>query len=314
MPTDIISSSAVNDVTTVGITASAFVAENPGLFGAWCSVNASEAFFVKQQKGGFVLHGDVSFPTVVRLPGLAPTYDAINIPTVGYDGAVYYGSRDGVYTWAGGDTSKPVSRQLDGWFWKVPGDNTNFLGVESFLHSKGTSHIPSVRRDAEQLPPRHRARWLVAANPAASGERPYVHYDTSAGGYLIGVPAYFDATESDTGRLLRQDFEQGQQAFQWVSQPLKVSMNRELDFHEVDLVASGAGTITITVTGISGATSSQSFTINSTQPVTISKGIGVHTHDRDGDHRVGFRLLECAGTTRVPRARLQQPPRPRAAR
>ena len=37
-----------------------------------------EAFFVKQQAVG-LLRGDISHPTVVRLPSLPPTFDACNI-------------------------------------------------------------------------------------------------------------------------------------------------------------------------------------------------------------------------------------------
>ncbi len=242
-------------------------------------MNASELFFVKQQRGGYVLRGDISYPTVVRLPGIAPTGDAINVPTVGFDGAVYYGGKDGLYAWTGGDTSKNVARQLSGWFWKVDGGANGFDGVDTYLHTKGSfsAFQNYIAAPNNFLYDTSTGGWWRLTNPAASGERPYAFYDTSAAGYLIAAPAYFDATTQTLADYY--DFEQGQQAFTWKSQPLKVSMNRELDFREVDLVASGVGTVTITVTGITGATSSQAFTINSTQPVTISKGIGVHTHD-----------------------------------
>lgn len=281
LPTDILIATAVNDIATNGVAISSFVSENPGLFGAWASVNASELFFVKQQRGGFVMRGDIAYPTVVRLPGLTPTYDAVNVPCVSSNGMVVYGSRDGVYGWGGGDVSTPLSPQLNGWFWKIPAGANGFDGVDNFLHSKGTfaAFQQYVAAPNNYLLDTTTGGWWRLTDPTASGERPYCHYDTSAAGYLIGVPAYFDATNQTIADYY--DFDRGQSSYAWVSQPLRASMNRELEFREIDLMAQGTGQIIITLTGIGGTTASITFDIASeSRPVLIQQPAGgIHAHD-----------------------------------
>ena len=268
VPTDIMLGTEVNDVTTLGYGLENFVAENPGLMGAWCTINASEAFFVKQQRGGFVLRGDVSYPTVVRLPSLPPTFDACNIACVAPNGMVVYGSRTGVYGWGGGDTAVELSKQLDGYFWEV-------AGTENFRHVKGsfTAHDGYVAAPNNFLLDTESGGWWRLPTTV-----PYAFYDTSAAGYLIGAPAF--VSDSQTVLADYYDFQQGQTSFTWKSQPLKVTQNRTVDFRECALTAQGTGTVTITVTGIDGNTSSASFTLDDdNRPVTITKGLGVHTYD-----------------------------------
>lgn len=268
VPTDIILGTAVNDVTTLGYGLENFVAENPGLMGAWCSINASEMFFVKQQRGGFVLRGDVSYPTVVRLPSLPPTFDACNIACVAPNGMVVYGSRTGVYGWGGGDTATELSKQLDGFFWKV-------TGTDNFRHTKGSfaAHDRFVAAPNNFLYDVEGGGWWRLPTTV-----PYAWYDTSAAGYLIGAPAFVSDTQ--TALADYYDFQQGQTAFTWKSQPLPVTKNRTVDFRECALTLQGSGTVTVTVTGLNGATSTATFTVSSTaRPVTITKPLGVHAHD-----------------------------------
>lgn len=269
MPTDILIGAAVNDVTTVGYSYECFVAENPGLMGAWCSINASEMFFVKQQRGGFVLRGDITFPTVVRLPSLPPTMDACNIACVAPNGMVVYGSRSGVFGWGGGDTAANLSKQMDGFFWETP-------GTSDFLHARGSfaSHEGYVAAPNNFLLDIDSGGWWRLPTTV-----PYAWYDVSAAGYLIGAPAFVSASQQALADYY--DFQQGQSSYTWVSQPLKVSMNRILDFRECDLVVQGVGTVTVTVTGINGATATATFSgINSSaRPIAIHQGIGVHAYD-----------------------------------
>lgn len=268
VPTDIILGTAVNDVATLGYGLENFVAENPGLMGAWASINASEMFFVKQQRGGFVLRGDVSYPTVVRLPSLPPTFDACNIACVAANGMVVYGSRTGVYGWGGGDTAVNLSEQMNGYFWKVPGTDNFRHAKGSFAYFDGYVAAPNnFLLDIES------GGWWRLPTTV-----PYAWYDTSAAGYLIGAPAFVSA--SQTALADYYDFGLGQTSFTWKSQPLKITRNRTVDFRECTATLQGQGTVTITVTGISGATSTATFTVDSVaRPVTITKPLGVHAYD-----------------------------------
>lgn len=273
LPTDMIIACSINDISTTGVALENFVAENPGLMGAWCSINAGELFFVKQQRGGFVLRGDISYPTTVRLPSLPPTFDAINIPCVAADGSVIYGSRSGVYGWSGGDTAKNLSRQLNGWFW-------NTGEVTDFLHTKGqfAPFEGYVAAPNNFLYDTDTGSWWRLTDPAASGEAPYTFYDVSAAGYLIGVPAYVSATRTTLADYY--DFQLGQNVYTWKSQPLKASINRVLQFREVDIKAQGAGTVVVTITGIGGTSDPITFTLTATaRPEIQSLPIGVQCHD-----------------------------------
>lgn len=273
LPTDMFIAASVNDATTNGVSLENFVAENPGLMGAWCSINASELFLVKQQRGGFVLRGDISFPTVVRLPSLPPTFDAINIPCVAADGSVIYGSRAGVYAWNGGDTAKNISRQLNGWFW-------NTGEVANYTHTKGqfAPFEGYVAAPNNFLYNTETGSWWRLTDPGATGEAPYAFYDVSAAGYLIGVPAYVSATR--TALADYYDFTLGQASYSWKSQPLKASINRVLKFTEVDIKAQGAGTVMVTLIGVGGVSDPVTFTISATdKPEIQSLPIGLQTHD-----------------------------------
>ena len=274
LPTDIVGASAVNDYGTLGINVEAFVAENPGAFGSWCSVNANEAFFVKQQRGGFIVRGDVANPTIVRLPGIAPTYDAINIGTVAQNGMYIYGTRNGVYGWAGYDTSQQLSKQLNNWFWKVPdnidGSTDGTAGVSQYLHVKGqfASLENLVYISNNYLYDLDTKSWWKLTDPNGA-EPAYAFFEASASGNIIAAPASF---ASNTDPILDwYDNSQGQSSYSWKSQPLKKSRGRTLAFRELELVASGHGTVVVTLIGRDGATDPITFTVDDDNPVTLEQ-------------------------------------------
>ena len=269
VPTDMLCATAVNDILTTGVSLECFVAENPGLMGAWASINASEAFFVKQQRGGFVMRGDIAYPTVVRLPSLTPTFDCVNIPCVAPDGRVVYGSREGVFAWDGGETSKHISSQLNGFFW-------NTGETSAFLHTKG-SFAPFngyVAAPNNFLWDSNTGGWWRLADPTTV---PYTFYDVSAAGYLIGVPAYVSASRKILADYY--DFSLGQTTFTWRSQPLRATRGRVSRFREIDVLISGVGTVNVKITGINGASDNVTFSVNSATPVAQSLNISVQAHD-----------------------------------
>lgn len=275
VPTDIIIGTAVNDISTNGITIESFVAENPGLFGAWASVNASEAFFVKQQRGGFIARGDIDAPTIVRLPGLPPTGEAINIAVAARDGKVYYGSIHGVFAWSGGDTAELVSRQLNGWFWK-PGTH-----VDDISHCKGS--FSTVDRylfapnnfffDIES------GGWWRLTNPDATDFLPYAWYDVSASGDVIGAPNYISATQTTLADYY--DIYEGQSEYQFTSQPLTAAKGRALSFRSLDIKCQGTGQITFTLIGKREDSNYRPnvFRVDSDEPITIHQQVGCDAYD-----------------------------------
>lgn len=242
VPTDLIVFSAVNDIMTSDTAVVSFVAENPGLFGAWATVNASEAFFVKQQRGGFVVRGDVNNPTVVRLPGLPPTFDAINIAVAARDGKVYYGSRNGIFAWSGGDTADLVSSQLDGWFWD-PGNTSDvshtkgsFSAVDRYLFAPNNFFYDIEAKG-----------WWRLTDAEDDDYLPYAWYDVSAAGAVIGAPNFISEDQDVLADWY--DIYQGQPEYNFVSQPLVAAKNRSLTFRALTIKAQGKGEVTFTLYG-----------------------------------------------------------------
>jgi hypothetical protein len=93
-----------------------FGEEKPDRTGAMASITADEIIFIKDRGGAVMVRGDLDNPTVIQLPYVESTHGARNIPCSTPMGLVY-GTRNGVYLWEGGDTTKHLSPQIDGWFW-----------------------------------------------------------------------------------------------------------------------------------------------------------------------------------------------------
>ncbi len=275
VPTDLIIGTAPNDIQTTGVSLVAFVAENPGLFGAWATVNASEAFLVKQQRGGMAIRGDIDNPQqVVRLPGLPPTYDAVNIACAAQDGKVYYGSRTGVYAWSGGDTAESISRQLDGWFW-------NPEHTDDVLHCKGS--FAAIERylfapnnffyDMESK------GWWRLTDAEDDEYLPYAWWDVSAAGTIIGAPNFL--SDEQTTLADWYDIYEGQSEYNFVSQPLSAARNRSLNFRSLAIKAQGTGEITFTLYGRGDSNDYRpvTFRIDNTEPETFHFPLGADAYD-----------------------------------
>jgi len=93
-----------------------FGEEKPDRTGAMASITADEIIFIKDRGGAVIVRGDLDNPTVVQQPYVESTHGARSIPASTPIGLVY-GTRSGVFVWEGGDTSKHLSPQIEGWFW-----------------------------------------------------------------------------------------------------------------------------------------------------------------------------------------------------
>jgi hypothetical protein len=291
---------SVNDSPTNGLI---LVNENPTGFGSWASVNASELFLVKQVGGGAVIRGDINYPTVVRLPGIASTKQYINKGALLPNGSYCYGAVDAFWVWGGGDACQNISPQLEPVQW----------GTANWLYTKPFWIPPSLRATAASSPTaidttllglkgrsafsypfiftpfnwiydiRTNAWWRYS-NPNltangdgtyTSGASPiYMWHDVSATGEVIAAPwmHYPTVGPAQNEVFSHWDPKKSTDNFTWVSQPLARTRNRLIEVREVDLVAQGNGIITITLTGLGGVQSAPiSYTINSAnQPVTIN--------------------------------------------
>lgn len=256
-----------NNYTAANLGSAIFAEEIPSGIGAWASMNASEMVVIKRLGGGFVVRGDIVTPTVVKLPGLPPTYQAYNKPAVMPLGMVY-GNTFSVWLWTGGDTAQDLAPQFDGWFWKP------HPIVDQFVSDKGSFNYmePYIWAPNNFIYDTKNKSWWRYGNPT---KRTYAWNTPSGNGNMICAPAYID----DTQQTLCDWYstQRGAPQYTWKSQPLKETSNKYVEVREMVLMAQGAGTITITLEGINGTQSApEVFQFTDTErPVAIRRLVGV---------------------------------------
>lgn len=237
--------------------ASVFVEENPSGYGAFASMNASELFMVKHRGGAVVLRGSLENPTVVRLPGVEPTRGMMHYPVVTPLGCIY-GSRSGVWVWNGSDTSECVSPNLDGCFWET-GPYTGL--TRPGLKGRFGYSYPFVFAPNDWIMDTRTGGWFKLLERSNS-ENPYMFYDNAYDGRMYAAPG---ALDNNTSALLDMYDMDGTLAshYQWKSQPIGATMNTDIQFRKIVLVAQGTGTVTVALEGLSGTPVTEVFNIAS---------------------------------------------------
>lgn len=221
------------------------VSQNPSGYGSWRSMNASTLFLVKKNFGGVLVQGALEQPTITYMPGVQGTGPLANIGGISPSGTYIYGTSNGVYEWAGGDTCNLLSPQLYGSFW-IPQDpaatNSSYGPVGSFA-----SAGPYVFAPNGFLYNTVGGGWWRTIQPNAHGQVLAWH-ETSANGMVLGAYQYFNSVDTNVYSWLDPNTP-NPNGFQWVSQPFNEGINRELAFREVNItVSGGAAPLTITVT------------------------------------------------------------------
>lgn len=249
--------------------------ENYSGWGSWISGNNSELLIIKQAGGGVVVRGDLARPTVVALPSLPSTHEAVNKGAMTEKGYVY-GTREGVWLWSGGDEAELISPQLEGWFWKVDNGGWDQHYISS-LKGKFAYVHPYLLAPNNYVMDIRTGGWFRLSLPAEN--RYYAFYDISASGRFYATPAYYAADPSDHVHD-RFDPAQGTSLYKWRSQPLARTRNRVLNFREINVIVQGFGTLQVELLGITGVTATHTFTFNSTsRPVALQQYIKLQAHD-----------------------------------
>jgi hypothetical protein len=274
-----------------------FVAENPFGYGSWKSVNAGELFLVKKRGGGVSIRNDFDRPTVIRLPGIESTGFAINLGCSLPDGTYLYGSERGVYVWSGGDTTQLVSPQLEGWFWKANAtENTAMVSPTAgysvvdqlcnpiFVTAAHPQLMGTWAPCGDRLifGPNNWCYdsmgkgWFRHSNPATVI---YGYHDTAMNNRLVACPYFVDATQTEA--IAWFDPMQGQDHYEWVSQPLQKTRGRVIQARGMDVVVQGKGVMTFKLTGLDALESpTATITIDTTKPITVNiPQLTVKSHD-----------------------------------
>lgn len=223
-----------------------FAEEKPVRTGVTASITADEIIFIRDRGGAVILRGDMDNPTVIQLPYVESTHGARSIPAHTPIGLVY-GTRNGVYLWEGGETTKELSRQIEGWFW-------NHDAALTYLGNRGRFGWwnPWVCVPNNYLLDTRTEAWWRLDTAAATGVALNAYDVSNESDTLYAFPHKLHASNDVMWYTAKPDVLA--RSYSWQSQPIIESRARMMTVQEVHLVASPgsttAATVTITLTGI----------------------------------------------------------------
>lgn len=235
--------------------------------GAMGTVTNSQLLLVKHRGGGVLISGDLNNPTVRLLPAMESTHGVtcrgIQTP-IGF----VYGSLNGIFAWQGGDTSKNLSPQLDGFFWDHTQQFTSNNPRDTYLGSRGriaywnnficvpNSYVYDTRTES----------WWRLNNISSVS---YNVYDESPAGTLLAFP--YKLVDPDNAVVYAYFADQLSHDYSWQSQPLiESTQGRTVSVQNVEMRVTHylgqAATIPVTLKGFdaTGAVVTVSMTFNLT--------------------------------------------------
>lgn len=272
--------------------------------GAITSGPANQLFIVRNHDGGLIISGSMENPTIDRYPGVEPTGGYVNNPCVTPLGVVY-GTASGVFAWPGGDHATQLSKGLEGGFWFTQMQWRGGDPITTFTNLQGREHRqphtscgtfayrhPFIYCPNNYIFDIRTGGWFRIIQPETTATSPTdPRSGITFGHWAVGYQGVVYGAQTEVRRSLRTGddlnadvafygFDPAGWADEWIwtSQPLVRGRNRILKVREVDLVASGIGTIDVTVTGINGATQTTTYTVNGELQM-IRKNFNVDAYD-----------------------------------
>lgn len=205
--------------------------------GAVKGVSANEILIVKFQDGGYTVSGDFSNPTVIRLPGVAPTYGATIISKYTPLGLVYAQLGGGVYAWSGGSQSQLLSSVLEDGFWELD------LGVWINYHGKFELWRDMIVCPNSWAFDTRTGAWWRLQNK--TNTRQFFHYGVDYTGTLYAVSDRIEQGESYPVKSFSNTSRAS--TYYWVSNylPGVAGPGRGVTIREVVVESIGHGNITI---------------------------------------------------------------------
>lgn len=219
-----------------------FVEENTAGIGMIASLSADELLVIKHSGGGYLLRGSVASPTVTKLPFLESTYGLVSTPALTPMGLVY-GTRNGVFAWEGGETSKHISPQLDGFFWNHAGA-TKYDGHRARL---GFWHPWVMVPNGFMLDTRHNSWWRL---DDPSGHEAYNVFQVSENNRLYAFP--WRQLTGTTPAWMQAEADVLASSWSWKSQPLVETRDQAFKLRDMTVLATATdpgSTITVTISG-----------------------------------------------------------------
>lgn len=242
--------------------------ENTSGVGILASISINQMLIIKHSGGGYLVIGDLANPTIQKLPFIESTYNITSYPAYTPMGLVY-GTRNGVFLWAGGEQSEHLSPQLEGQFWStVPTSGSTYQQKSPrYAGSEGRFawwHPWVMVPNNFMLDSRTMSWWRLSAvinalpvgptgitNAYGQYNAPFIAYVVNpTNGNLHAFPKMVTTAQNVVDYIF--DPKVLNTSYSWKSQPLVETRLKVRDFKQITLVASGQGaqTITITLTGI----------------------------------------------------------------
>ena len=222
-----------------------FGEEKPFRSGVVASITADEIIFIKDREGAILVRGDLNNPTVVQLPYVESTHGAYSIPAKTNFGLVY-GTVNGVYVWEGGESTRQLSPQLEGWFWNHDED-LNYLGNRG----RFAWWNPWVIVPNNFIYDSRTESWWRLDTPTNTNVACNVADVVNTRNRLYLFPHKIDGDSSPMWYTATPDVLCD--TYTWQSQPLVETRTRVMSVHEIHLMVTPASndqaTIDVTLTG-----------------------------------------------------------------
>jgi len=268
----------VNDIYNSDVRVATAAEEHTSGYGSWHSVNANSLLLIKNTGGAVLINGDVNGPQVTRLPGVPSIGGLANRGTV-TDKGYAYGSSSGVWMWGGSDTAVCLSPNLDPDFW-LPDDPTISRRQLGQLNGSFGFRYPFIFAPNNWCCDLRTGGWF-RYHPTPTQDPVngliFAFNEVDYQGRLWAVTASY---KLDTIFYVMFDTDTPVSYYTWKSQPIVKTSSRVLKFRELQLVASGEGRVTITITGLDeNPPQTETFDLTSNKISTFTKGIGVQAKD-----------------------------------
>lgn len=229
-----------------------FVPENPDGYSIMAPMSANELFALKSSFG-VVFQGDLDNPIVINLPMVPGTYIGQS-GVVTCIGLLYGNPQSGVWAWSHGDSAKLLSPRLNPTFWQLPG------GYYIAQQYQWATISDLVFISNNWVLDTNTGSWWRLEDDTILQTR-FLTTDWTKQYVYGSVTSY--TNESDTIAYM-WDNTLGAVSYSWQSQPIWQSIDRTLIIRELELIAQGQGSVTLTCTGADGATQSEVINLKNT--------------------------------------------------
>lgn len=222
--------------------------DNIAPIGTLGSIMAAELLVVKHGRGGVLMRGDMDNFEAVNLPYIESTYGVVSMGINTPIGFVY-GSRNGVFAWAGGQVSEKLSKQIDSYFWEHDTSivYTGNQGRFGYWH-------PYVCVPNDFLYDTEQQSWWKLEDSSDVARSTYGHYDVSALSGKLYAFAHRMVPGSDPV-VYNYDPDVLRSTYSWRSQPLIESRRRMITVEDIEITVTSAypwtaaNTVVVTLTG-----------------------------------------------------------------